>query len=50
MQLVDYEKYVVDKNFADSSKSGYYVNWVNFFLRLSLFEQLSKYEKMLTII
>ncbi len=35
MQLVYYEQYVKDNNFATAEKSGYYVGWVKRFLKLS---------------
>jgi hypothetical protein len=46
MQLVDYEKYIVDNNFVDASKSSYYSAWVKKFLNLNLSNQLNIEEKV----
>jgi integron integrase len=46
MQLVDYEKYIVENNFVDSSKSSYYSAWVKKFLNLNLSNQLNIEEKV----
>ncbi len=46
MQLVDYEQYVKDNNFATAEKSGYYVGWVRRFLKLNLSERLNNYDKL----
>ena len=46
MQLVDYEKYIVDNNFVDASKSSYYSAWVKKFLNLNLSDLLNEQEKV----
>ena len=46
MQLVDYERYIVDNNFIDVSKSRYYVGWVKKYLSLNLSNQLNIEEKV----
>jgi integron integrase len=46
MQLVDYEKYIVENNFVDSSKNSYYSAWVKKFLNLNLSNQLNIEEKV----
>ena len=46
MQLTDYEEYIVENNFVEKSKSGYYANWVRKFLRLNISEQLSNTDKI----
>jgi len=46
MQAADYEKYIVDNNFIDVSKSRYYVGWVNKYLSLNLSNVLNNEEKI----
>ena len=46
MQLVDYEKYIVDNNFVDASKNSYYSAWVKKYLSLNLSNQLNTEEKV----
>ena len=46
MELVEYKEYLEKNNFADSKKSGYFVNWVRGFLRLKLPNSLSNQEKI----
>jgi integron integrase len=46
MQLIDYEQYVKDNNFASAEKSGYYVAWVKRFLKLNISDRLNNYEKL----
>ena len=46
MQLVDYEQYIINHNFVESSKSRYYVGWVRRFMGMKLSNQLSEFEKV----
>ena len=46
MQLTDYEEYIVENNFVESSKSRYYANWVRKFLKLNIAERLSNSDKI----
>ena len=41
MQLADYERYIVENNFVEASKSGYFAAWVQKFLKLNISERLS---------
>ena len=45
MQLVGYEKYILDNSLADPTKIGFYAGWVERFLALHLSEQLNNDEK-----
>ncbi len=46
MKLVEYKEYLEKRNFANSNKSRYFVNWVKAFLRLELPGSLSNQEKI----
>ena len=46
MQLADYERYIVENNFVESSKSGYFAAWVQKFLKLNIAERLSNNDKI----
>ncbi len=46
MQVVDYEKYIVENNFVEASKSRYYSAWLKKFLNLNLSNQLNLEEKV----
>jgi len=46
MQTVDYEKYIVENNFVEASKSRYYSAWLKKFLNLNLSNQLNLEEKV----
>lgn len=46
MKLVEYKEYLEMNNFADSKRSGYFVNWVKFFFRLELSDSLSNHDKV----
>ncbi len=46
MQTVDYEKYIVENNFVEASKSRYYTGWVKKFLSLNLSNVLNNQEKI----
>ena len=45
MQLVDYEEYIVENNFVESGKSGYYAAWVHKFLKLHIAEKYLEKKK-----
>ena len=46
MQLVDYERYILDKNLVNPEKVSYYLAWVRRFLRLHVPERLSSDDKI----
>ena len=46
MQLLDYERYIIENNFVESSKSRYFAAWVQKFLKLNIAERLSNNDKI----
>ena len=43
--LVEYERYIVDKGFCSADKSGYFAGWVRRYLRLQLSSRLTNVER-----